>query len=447
MASIAGDMGREFLSAELRRLLPDFAGGRQRGRCARGNLPAEVLTARALAGAGLTGLALLPVLMLASLALQAPLAGPAAIALGYLAVAHAIAVRRSRRAAALSMAVLSGFVAWTLLFFLVDDGPLTWSGLIAVSLAPLFAATPALARRLGAPKADPGQDTTLAHIACLDRFAPSEAVLFLDRDGALLAGTQAGLSSLDLSADAIGTDVTRRFQLLDRAMLVAAIERCQTSEEPVDMTLRLSAGGRAERLIAASLAAISHRRLAMRIHPIAAREAEAAAEQPRQDIAGAQATGLPAEPGCDLGEAIAFALRHAQPKAKSKRIRISCDAQEEVAAAADRRVSRAILSTLLENAIECSSPDTSLIIAARAGKGAAQVRISFMPDPADAMARERLRRSLDQTAVPEMVDRMGGSLLVEGESATAMAGFRLALPAAPKPGRVPAEGKEGGRCR
>src|SRR5687767_8629059 len=129
MASIAGDMGRE-LSAELHRLLPDLAGARRSGRSARGSLPAELLTARALAGAGLTALALLPVLMLASLALQAPLAGPAAIALGYLAVAHAIAVRRPRRAAALSIAVLSGFVAWTLLFLLVGQGPLSWGGLI-----------------------------------------------------------------------------------------------------------------------------------------------------------------------------------------------------------------------------------------------------------------------------------------------------------------------------
>src|SRR5687768_4964460 len=102
MASIAGDMGRELLSAELGRLVPDLARGR-RSRSAPGSLPAELLTARALAGAGLTALALLPVLMLASLALQAPLAGPAAIALGYLAVAHALAVRRRRRAAALSI--------------------------------------------------------------------------------------------------------------------------------------------------------------------------------------------------------------------------------------------------------------------------------------------------------------------------------------------------------
>jgi hypothetical protein len=445
MASIAGDMGREFLSAELRRLLPDLAGGRS-GRNARGSLRTDLLTARALTGAGLTAMALLPVLMLASLAVQAPLAGPAAIALGYLAVAHATAVRRPRRAAALSIAVLSGFVAWTLLFFLVGEGPLTWGGLIAVSLAPLFAAAPALARRLAAPKADPGQDATLAHIACLDRFAPSEAVLFLDGSGVLLAGTQAGLSSLGLSADAIGMDVTRRFQLLDRAMLVAAIGRCQTSEGPVEMALRLGGVGCAERLIAASLASTSPWRLAMRIHQIAARKTEAAPKQPGQGPASLEVTRSSAHPGCDVGEAIAFALRHAHAKARAKRIRISCDGQVEVVAAADRRVSRAILSTLLENAIDCSSPDASMILAARASKGAALVRISFTADPANAALMERLRRSLDQTAVPEMVDQVGGSLLVEADGATARAGFRLALPAAPMPGRVQAEGEEDRRC-
>src|SRR5687767_3914797 len=134
MASIAGDMAREYLSTELRRMFPDLAGEGRRVWSAGDSLPAELLTARALTGAGVTALALLPVLMLASLVLQAPLAGPAAIALGYLAMAHAIAFRQPRRAAALSIAVLSGFVAWTLLFFLVGEGPLSWGGLIAVSL-------------------------------------------------------------------------------------------------------------------------------------------------------------------------------------------------------------------------------------------------------------------------------------------------------------------------
>jgi hypothetical protein len=438
-------MGRELWSAELLPLFPALARGR-RSRSAPASLPAELLTARALTSAGLAALALLPVLMLASLALQAPLAGPAAIALGYLAMAHAIALRRPRRAAALSIAVLSGFVAWTLLFFLVGGGPLSWGGLMAVSLAPLFAAAPALARRLGVPKADPGREATLAHVACLDRFAPSEAVLFLDASGALLAGTHAGLSSLGLSADAIGMDVTRRFQLLDRAMIVAAMERCRSSEEPVDMALRLGGDGCAGRLIAASLASASPRQLAMRIHQIAARETEAAPKQPGHDAASPEVTGLLADSCCDVGEAIAFALRHAQPKARSKGIRIGCDDQAEVVAAADRRVSRAILSTLLEHAIDCSDPDASMSVAARASKGATLVRISFTADPANAAPMERLRRSLGHTAVPEMVDRMGGSLLVEAESATASVGIRLALPAAPRAGRVQAEGEEGLRC-
>ncbi len=443
MASIAGDMAREYLSAELRRLFPELAWEGRRVGSARDSLPAELLTARALTGAGVTALALLPVLMLASLMLQAPLAGPAAIALGYLAMAHAIAFRRPRRAAALSIAVLSGFVAWTLLFFLVGEGPLSWGGLIAVSLAPLFAAAPALARRIAATKADPAEDASLANIACLDRFAPSEAVLFLDGRGTLLAGTQAGLSRLGLAPGAIGKDVTRQFQLLDRAMLVQAIERCRASEQPVEMALQLAGEGGAEGLIAASLASTSPRRLAMRIRQIAAREIEAAPQLPREGVASLEATGLSAAPGCDLGEAIVFALRHTQAKARAKRIRISCENQAEVAAAADRRVSRAILSSLLENAIDCSGPDASMTIAARATKGAALVRISFTADPADAAMAERLRRSLDQTTLPETVDQLGGSLLVEAERATAMAGFRLALPAAPTPGRMQAESKEG----
>ena len=208
------------------------------------------------------------------------------------------------------------------------------------------------------------------------------------------------------------------------------------------MALRLGGDGCAERLIAASLASASPRRLAMRIHQIATRETEAAPKQPGQDAASLEVTRASADPGCDVGEAIAFAVRHAQAKARAKRIRISCENQAEVAAAADRRVSRAILTSLLENAIDCSGPDASMTIAARATKGAALVRISFTADPADAAMAERLQRSLDQTTLPETVDQLGGSLLVEAERATTMAGLRLALPAAPTPGRMQAASKE-----
>jgi hypothetical protein len=109
---------------------------------------ADPAVAQSLASAGLTGLVGLPFLLIASVMLETPLAGPAAIALGYLASARALALSRPGRAAAWSAAVLAGLVAWTLLPFATGDAPATAPELSAVLLAPLFAAAPAFARVL-----------------------------------------------------------------------------------------------------------------------------------------------------------------------------------------------------------------------------------------------------------------------------------------------------------
>jgi hypothetical protein len=441
MGFIAGDTARGLWSFEYGRPTPAMAGGRRFGRGASGG-PAELLTVRALTSAGLAALLLLPLLMLLSLLAQAPLAGPAAIALGYLAMAHAIAFRRPRRAALLSMAVLSGFVAWTLFFFMAGEGPLSWGGLAAVSLAPLFAAAPALARRLAAFRADPDEDSALADIACLERLAPSEAVLFLDGRGTLIGATRAGLASIGLSGNGVGVDMAREFELADRAMILQAIQRCQACAKPVDLVLRLRGGHGTERLVGASMASTSRKRVIMSIRELAPRQMGG---EPNRDAGEAAISPTPAtgaEPGCDLAEAIAFAMRHAQAGARGKRVSIRCDSPTTLAAAAEQRVSRAVVAALLDNAVKCSGFDTTIAIAARVTRQVALVRVSLQPDPDDSEAVGRLRRALDQRAVPEMVDRAGGSLLVEAASASGTVGIRLALPAASPAGPMP-NSKEG----
>ncbi|MDQ3558064.1 MAG: hypothetical protein M3453_02545 [Pseudomonadota bacterium] len=136
--------GRRVLASETALLLP------------RAKLAPELVDARSLMAVGTAGLLALPALMLASIPLDAPLAGPAAISLGYLAIARAIVAHRPRRAAAWSAAVLAGFVAWTVLVLTDKGGGLSGAYLAAGLLAPGFAAAPALVRRFtrtGVPKA------------------------------------------------------------------------------------------------------------------------------------------------------------------------------------------------------------------------------------------------------------------------------------------------------
>src|SRR3712207_3417117 len=147
MASIAGQSARGLFALEVRLVaraaLDRFAGGRASGTYGSD----DSLTVRALAGAGLAAMAGLPLLMLASLGLGAPLAAPAGFALGYLAIAHAVSSRQPRRAAVLSVAVFSAFAGWTLLFGLTGQLH-SWPGFVSALMAPAFAGAPALGRLL-----------------------------------------------------------------------------------------------------------------------------------------------------------------------------------------------------------------------------------------------------------------------------------------------------------
>ena len=137
--------------------LPRRTGRDGSAACERGGPPCDFETAASLAQVGWAALLTLPALMVASVALQAPLAGAAVISLGYLGSGRALASRDARSAAAWNAAVLSGLLAWIIVVFSVADGPLSTAGLLSALLAPAFAAGPAVlhhwrgARRGAAP--------------------------------------------------------------------------------------------------------------------------------------------------------------------------------------------------------------------------------------------------------------------------------------------------------
>lgn len=103
------------------------------------------LTVRALRAAGFAALAALPLLLLASLMLSVPLAGPALIASGYLGAAFMLATDRSLQADLVCGIVLAGLLGWTFLCFATETVPAAWD-VPAALLAPCFAAAPALVR-------------------------------------------------------------------------------------------------------------------------------------------------------------------------------------------------------------------------------------------------------------------------------------------------------------
>jgi hypothetical protein len=157
------------------------------------------VTARSLASVGLTGMLGLPFLILASLVLEVPLAGPAVIALGYIATAEAIAAHQERRATVWTLAVLLGFVGWTLVILLSGEAPLSWPALAAALPAPILAAAPAFARHLILARSAPAKAVAGERAACLNQPGSKEAVLVPDRNGATLADIPAPRAPAPLS--------------------------------------------------------------------------------------------------------------------------------------------------------------------------------------------------------------------------------------------------------
>ena len=116
--------------------------------------PQDELVMRSLRAAGYAALLGLPLLLLASLMLEAPMAGPALIASGYLGIAFALQSNRPAPAAVLSGIVLFGLVAWLLICLASGAIPMAGPGLTAALLAPLFASAPSLARIVIASRAE-----------------------------------------------------------------------------------------------------------------------------------------------------------------------------------------------------------------------------------------------------------------------------------------------------
>lgn len=431
MALLARQMASGFLPLDLRQLVlaavPELRGG---SAGAGGHSSTDMLTVRSLASVGLTGLFVLPLLMLASIILHAPFAIPAAISLGYLAAARALASDDIRRATGWSFAIPCGFVAWTMLLLLTGDGPLSRAGLAAILLGPLFSVAPALARRFLAMP-DPARAAALDAVACLDRLAPSESVLFVERSGALLAGTHAGLTRLGLHPYGAVDDITRAFDLADRPALLNALARCRTGTAPAAIALRVaSAIGTNARHVAATLVAGQHEAVTLRLDEQACAESERIQAErtddrrpaPRGD---ALAGPTPCSFRCDARGAIRFAMRHVGPKAKERGAFLVAEGGA-VMAACDPRTLRRVLIMLTESAVSNSRRGGEVCVSARRLKGTVLLRVSVETER-DGEAAARLRSALHRSGVGEMVDHSGGTLIVEESLQGARMSVRLAL--------------------
>ncbi len=395
----------------------------------------DALAARAVACAGLAAVLGLPLLLLASLVLDAPLAVPASIASGYLAISHALASNRPHRAAFISGLVLAALVGWLILFLAEGDEPLSRTEVTAALLAPLFAAAPAFARSVMAPRATvdrksvpPSREAALQRVACLDELAPSELVLITDEEGCVLAATRAARQRLRLLPEAFELHVASIFEPADLPEVTQALRNCAARGETVEFALDELSAGEGSRTVgwmaspgeggAVSLRLLGHAPVALPASKMRSTSDEAEAEV-------RLAAMMSASPMCDIGEAVAFALRRARPRGTAKGVAfaVACDA--ELVAVCDRQVGRRITHLSVEAALAAGRAGDAIHVDARRLKGIVLLRITLESmgdaDAADADG------AFEFATLRTSVEDAGGTLVIDRQANRRVLSVRLAL--------------------
>ena len=138
----------------------------------------------------------------------------------------------------------------------------------------------------------------------------------------------------------------------------------------------------------------------------------------------------PAE-NCDLGEAIAFALRRVEQAIKAKDLCLLRKQSSSLAVACDRRLCRQIVTALLDGVVAASPGTATLGIEARPLKGAVLFRISVEDAEHRPALLETLAAALARTQIHVLVDQASGTMLVDATNRGACVTLRLASPVQP----------------
>ncbi len=396
----------------------------------------DTLAARATASAGLAAVLGLPILLLASLVLDAPLAVPAAIASGYLAISHALASNRPERAAFISGVVLAGLIGWLVLYLVGGEQPLTRTGLAAALMAPLFSAAPAFARSLMAPRAaivaslvPLSHAAALERVACLEELAPFEQVLIADQEGCVLASTRAARRRLRLLPDAFEQPVTGLFDPADMPAVADALRRCGTRGEEVEISLQ--AVGLGEEKACATWMFSPYRGGAVSLRLVERVHAEPPISEPAAVSEGVAPTAPTDGAGelpfhiCDLGEAVAFALRHARPRATARGIALASACERGLEIACDRQLGRRVARLAIEGALATNRTGGTIRVDARKLKGIVLMRVAveLTLDDVEIEARD----SIELAMLRVLIDDAGGTLMVDRRGESLVLSVRLAL--------------------
>lgn len=409
-------VGTRRMSGDLLRVLSGACPLSRSAAGAAGDAPQS--TARAISTAGYLALLALPPLLLSSALLSAPLAVPAAIGLAYLPLARAIESGNGPLAKRLGVVIMGALFAW-LSFHLALGGSDSVSGLAAALMAPLVAAAPTLVRSLRpTPIKDEMNDVrraALRRIDCLEEIAPFDPMLILDGEGKTLGATSATRTLLGISSICLDPHVASLLAGEDSEKLHEAIRHCSTGKA-VTIAIGADEGARLQ----ATLSSCRDGTIAMRLQEL--RESRSAPVSATPAVVEAPA------PVSDAGEALAFAIRRAEPAAAAKGIRLSSHGDANTVAACDRQLARRILCQAVDAAVCSSSGNGAVDAVIRRLPGVVMVRVGWRAEPvADGLPCVQ-GDGLDVEILQTLAEAAGGTMIAASDGAKRS--LTLRLPAA-----------------
>ena len=320
---------------------------------------------------GLIALIALPAAFVASLVYALPLALPLALATINLSIAG------ERRSAAKRAGVAELFLAILLLLVaglfivLAVNGAARFAALAGVVLSLTFAGLPSILRILMTESLDDGA-VHCRDVEGLDRLMPDERIVVVERNGRVAALSRAVIRQFAASGLKPDTDLFHLVDILDRPLLLNALDKAGYHEQVISLRLNAERCPRQEGVarIDLSLVAMNSATVILRLldsSPCLPNRDLPDSNQPGNDLpdhnirpADRQSETIAGEGACDLEDAVRFAMRLLAGDADKQGVRVTMserpdgDAQAQLLVNCSARVARQIALNVIGNAIKFS---------------------------------------------------------------------------------------------
>ena len=326
--------------------------------------------------AGLIALVALPAAFVASLVYSLPLALPLALATINLSIAG------ERRSAAKRAGVMELFLAIALalvaVFFtvLAVNGAAMSAALAGVVLSLTLAGLPSILRLLMSESLD-DEAARCRDVEGLERLMPDQRLVVVQRNGRIAALSRAVIRQFAASGLKPGTDLCHLIDILDRPLLLNALDKAGQHEQVISLRLNAEHCPREPGVarIDLSLVAIDPGTVILRLQdspPGLPDDEQPHRDQPDRDQphldqldrnirpADRQSETIAGEGACDLEDAVGFAMRLLAGDADKQGVRVTMrerpdrDAQAALLVNCSARVVRQIALNVIGNAIKFS---------------------------------------------------------------------------------------------